>query len=375
MDIYARAGKGQDKIETMSHLQLRDPIELNILIKSLGKADMADRATALLQKALDESHSKTGSKDAAEKAVEILYEMENRSRVGDNTVKPDAITYTLVLRVCLQAGDMEKAEEVMGRMEKSNATPPTTQTYAAILDHYAKVGTKEAAERTEKILSHMQQLAKTKDPSLKPDVFSYTICMKAWAKSRGCNNACERMWGLDERMKEDNVQPSAPTSSTLITCLTKSKERVAMERADSLLQTMEQSNRSDLEPDFRHFLPVLEGWLRYGNVIKAARVPKRQIDKYQETRKAEAAPNAATIDMVVQGFIRTGELDKATMLVQKMQDLKDTNLLPEGPDHRMYSSLLNAWKRSSRPDKSTNIEQLQARIAAGKEGEPRRHSL
>ena len=221
----------------------------------------------------------------------------------------------------------------------------------------------------------MQQLAKTKDPSLKPDVFSYNICMKAWAKSVNCNNACERMWGLYERMKEDNVQPDAVTFNTLITYLTKSNEEtLAMERADLLLQTMERSNGSDLEPDFRHFQPVLKGWLRNGNAMKAAGVLKRRIDNYLETRKSEGAPNAATIDMVVQGFIQSGDLDKATMLVQKMQDLKDTKLLPEGPNHRTYSSLLTAWERSSRPDKSTNMQQLQARVVARKEGEPRRHS-
>ena len=47
MDIYARAGK-HDQVETMSEDLQLDSVKLTILIKSLGNADKADKATAIL---------------------------------------------------------------------------------------------------------------------------------------------------------------------------------------------------------------------------------------------------------------------------------------------------------------------------------------
>jgi len=419
MDIYSRAGK-YDQVEMMSQSQQLDTVQLDILLKSLGQADRADRATAILKKVLSDSKvdpttetfgtlmnawaessqpdavdqafavlrlmnenpkciqlgvrpnviifnsllkafAKSNSEDAGNKAVEILDEMVRRYRAGDNNAKPSQTSFNIAIKTCLQVGDVERAELVMGRMEKSDA-PPNIRTYSEILNHWSKVGTPEAAERAEQILMHMKQLAKMKNPDLKPNAFSYTIVMNAWAKSDHSESG-ERMWRLYEQMRENNVEPSFVTYTTLITFLAKSKARLQIERADFLLQCMEKNKRVDFQPDHRQFAPVIKGWLSIGNVENATRVLIHSVDQYLDTKSIGVAPNAVIIDMVMQGWVKAGELDRATLLLEKMQELKDSKLLPEGPNVRTYKFLLGAWRRSRHPDKPANMQKLKARIA------------
>jgi len=420
MDIYARAGM-HDPVETMSKNRQLNVVQLNIMIKSLGKADKADKATAILKTVLTNSNvnptietfgtlmnawaessradavdqafavlrlmtedpkcihlglrpdtvvfnsmlktfSNSKSKDSGKKVAEIMNEMERRYKAGDNNVNPDVISFTLAIKACLQAGDADTAQLIMDRMEKSD-TPPTIRTYNDILNNWANVGTLKAAERAEQILTHLKQLAKNKNPDLKPDAFAYTIVMNAWAKSDHSESG-ERMWRLYEQMRENNVEPSIVTFAVLISFFAKSKEQKVFQRSEILLQCMEESKHPDIQPDHRHYVPVIKGWLNIGDVDKASRVLVRSIQAYIEKKNMEAAPNAVIIDMVMQGWIKAGDLDQATSLIAKVQELKDSNVLPEGPNSRTYNSLLRAWVRSMHPEKDVNIQKLKDRLAA-----------
>ena len=164
-------------------------------------------------------------------------------------------------------------------------------------------------------------------------------------------------------MKEDNVEPNVVTFNTLITFFAKSKERKVLERADSLLQYMEKSERADLRPDHRQYMPVIKGWLSFGDSNNASRVLIRQVQQYIDTQRPGTAPNAIIMNMVMQGWIKVGDLDRATSLIAKMQELKDADLLPEGPNSRTYENLHDAWRRSTHPAKSANMQKLRDRLA------------
>jgi pentatricopeptide repeat protein len=275
-------------------------------------------------------------------------------------VKPNVIVYSLAIKLCLQAEDTESAQTLMDRMEKSG-TPPNVRTYSAILNHWSKAGTPEAAERAEQILMHMKQLAKTKNPGLKPGVFSFNIAMNAWAKS-GHSESGQRMWRLYEEMKAEKIEPDFVTYTTLITFFSKSKERKMIQQADFLLQCVEKSKRPDLQPDYRHYVPVIKGWLSIGDVHNATGVLQRSVNKYLDTKGTEVAPNAIIIDVVMQGWIKAGNLQQATALVENMQDLRDNKKLPEGPDLRSYTVLLEAWKKSKHPESATHFQKIESEI-------------
>jgi len=416
-DIYVRAGK-HDKVETITQNLRLNSVLSTILIKSFGMADKADKATIILKSmlsdpevnptietfgtvmkawaessrpdALEEAFailqlmntepkcmqlniqpntiifnallkclSKSSSKDAGQKAVEIFCEMERRYLLGDDEVKPDITAYIFAMKTCLRVGDADRAERLMDRMEKSDR-PPNIVAYCDILSYWSRLGTPEAAERAERILMHMKQLAKTKNPDVKPEVFAYTIVMNAWSKS-GHSESGERVWRLYEQMKAENIKPSIATFNTLIVFLSTLKDETMLKRAESLLQLMEKSERPDLQPDFRQFNPVIKGWLSIDSVEDATRVLLR-------FSNSPAKPNIIMMNMVVNGWIKNRNLDRAMLLVAKMQELKDANVLPEGPNYRTYRHLLYGWKKFRQADRPGSMQELKDRVAALESG-------
>ena len=417
MDVYARSGQ-HDQVETLSKFLELDAVQLTILIKSLGKADRADKATAILKSMLTDSHVdpqiemfgtlmnawaessqpdaieqgfavlrlmseepkcmrlgvrpntvifgsllkcilKSNSQDAGKGAVRLLDEMQRRYKAGDNDVKPNEISFRYAIKACLQAGDTKRAEALLSRMEKSDM-PPNIRLYTDILLYWSQVGTPNAAEQAEQLLRRMKQLARTMSPALKPNVYAYNIAINAWSRS-GDLDTCGRMWTLYQQMKEDNVEPDFVTFTTLITFFAKLKEEELLERADSLLLCMEKSKRPDCLPDFRHFVPVIRGWLSIDDngVENATQVLMRFIDS------PRAKPSPEVIDMVMQGWLKAGNLEQATSLLVKMQELDDANLVLEGPNSTTYNSLLRARQKiSTHPVKSGNVKKIKERLAS-----------
>ena len=70
------------------------------------------------------------------------------------------------------------------------------------------------------------------------------------------------------------------------------------------------------------------------------------------------------MNAVMEGWIRAGNLDRATSLIDDLQALKDANVLREGPNYQTYNSLLKEWEESENPAKLDKIRELKDRLAA-----------
>jgi hypothetical protein len=120
---------------------------------------------------------------------------------------------------------------------------------------------------------------------------------------------------------------------------------------------MENSKRSDIQPDFRQYVPVIRAWASINDLESATRVLMRFV------KAPGSCPNPGIIDFVISRWIKAGNLRHATSLANNLQALNDANLLPQGPESRTYLSLLEAWKRSIHPEKALNIQKLKAKLA------------
>jgi pentatricopeptide repeat protein len=427
MDIYARC-KNLDKVESLfENTSNPDIVKYGVLIKAYAHAGRIDGATKVLRRMLQDSHvepnviifntlldawagssesdaveqafsvlqlmeqdgkclelgirpdaftfnallkclAASARSDAGKRAEDVLGDMERRYRAGDTRSKPNAITYNLAIKACFQAGDPEKADAVMKRMEKSD-TPPNVRTYNDILQHYSQIGTSAAAERAEQILAYMKDLAKS-TPSLKPNTFSYSIVLAAWARS-GDPNAANRMWKIYEQMATDQIDLDTFVYTSFISFLAKSRKLEDVERADLLLQSMENSNRRVIQPDSRHFTSVVKGYANRGSPESATRILIRSAEAYMKGKNDEAKPIPLTFYWVTKAWIRSGNLEKATLIVKEMQELRDRERLPEGPDVRTYQMLLSAWSKSTHPKKyvyTANLTAMIAHLSSSKHG-------
>jgi hypothetical protein len=62
--------------------------------------------------------------------------------------------------------------------------------------------------------------------------------------------------------------------------------------------------------------------------------------------------------------MKSGEILRATVLVNELADLRDAKLLPEGPNRNTYHTLITAWKGSKIKGKEKHIEKLWERISS-----------
>ena len=185
----------------------------------------------------------------------------------------------------------------MERMEQSDS-PPTARLYNEILRHFAQMGSALAAQRVETIVAHMHDLA-TKNPRLKPDVYSYNILISGWARSNDSPTiVTERVWTILKQMKVHSVAPDQVTYNHAISLLAKSRRRRDVVRAEVLLQRLivesnSIHNNKKLQPNILHYFNVSSGWVRLGHLQDATRV----IMMRQDSRSAAAASESDVGDI------------------------------------------------------------------------------
>lgn len=155
-----------------------------------------------------------GKHGQAERAEEIFARMVSLYESGIPEAKPRIINYNALISAwanCKREGSAQRAEQVLDRMQANNIEP-TTVSYNAVLDAFAKSG--DAAEKAEELLIKMEG-------TTKPNTRSFNSVMNAWAKSRHPEAAtkAQNLLYLMERRYEDgdkDVRPDVHSFCTVI---------------------------------------------------------------------------------------------------------------------------------------------------------------
>ena len=134
----------------------------------------------------------------AEQLLKDMYDVyTSKERViGEETVKPNIITYNSVMQAWANVGNPQRAEAIlmalMGREDGITTVPvvsrlvPTTISFHIVINGWAKHGGSEAGERAEAILDLMSQLKDADGIStpIKPMVKTFNAVMNAWSRSK-----------------------------------------------------------------------------------------------------------------------------------------------------------------------------------------------
>jgi hypothetical protein len=151
--------------------------------------------------------------------------------------------------------------------------------------------------------------------------------------------------------------------TAVISFLAKSRKFEDVQRAGLLLHSMENSGRTDIQPNSRHFTFVVKGYVNRGSPESATRILTRNAEAYMRGKNDEAKPIPLTFYLVTRAWIRSGNLEKATLIVKEIQELHDGERLPKGPDVRTYQMLISAWRNSTHPKKYVSTAKLTATLA------------
>ena len=130
----------------------------------------------------------SGQPDAASRAATIFRNMKTRYLAGNVGLRPDTISYSLILNTYAQEGKHAEAEDLLWEMvddylEGNDSAKPRTRNFNTILAMYARSNRPDAPERAEGVLSRFRELCDKGVLQNKPDEYTYSQILKCWVTS------------------------------------------------------------------------------------------------------------------------------------------------------------------------------------------------
>ncbi|KAK7393751.1 hypothetical protein VNO78_22315 [Psophocarpus tetragonolobus] len=204
--LYANLGKG-DEVERIWKYCESTKIRLDDClgaIEAWGKLKEIEKAEAVFEMA-----SKRYKLNAKNYSVLLKVYANNKmlnkgkdlvKRMADNGLEIGPLTWDALVKLYIQAGEVEKADSVLQKAVQKNRLQPMFSTFMAILDQYAKRGD---VHNSEKIFLRMRQAGYTNRIS------QFQTLIQAYI------NAKVPAYGIRERMKADNLFPNRNLANQL----------------------------------------------------------------------------------------------------------------------------------------------------------------
>jgi pentatricopeptide repeat protein len=312
--------------------------------------------------------------DTSRFSIAILDEMERRYKkygVG----KPTHITYSIIIKTCFRANQLELADQIMKRMELSD-TPPNIRTYNNILSHYSSFQSSAGADQAEKILLYLREHAREK-PHLRPDIVSYSILLKAWAGS-GDPESLEHMWHVYELVRSEGIEMDVIFGMHLISCLSSSplasvqpmesgispssSSSIWLQRALTVLEEMEVNKNLTKKPDLRAYKFLLDGYIRSRDLVAATSLVLHMVEVCISGKNPHAKPDQQIFLQVTESWIKHGDLVKATLFANKMRELYLLRQIPMGPGLGCFRMLQFSWHQSTHAKKEMFLANAQSHV-------------
>lgn len=296
-----------------------------------------------------------------QQAKDLLDDVERRLANGESQMKPSEIFYILTIKINLMSGNMDVAEEVLIKMIQSGIVTDVCF-INEILHYWNSVRAGQACARVSlKTLREMQQID-GETSSVPPDEVTYNnviynilfSCSKL--TNDGNHDWMENLWNVYEEMREKSFSLKSSAIFVDYICSKANADNVElMERAMSLMKDLEKSDDAFVKPDHRHYISIVKGWLKVGDLSKATSALVRSVEV---TSLDQAKPNQNVISLITERWIDHGDLEQASLFLEKMKSFHDDKLLPRGPTTEIYERMSNAWTQSAHAEKSTYIAKL-----------------
>uniref|UniRef100_A0A7S4EP10 Pentacotripeptide-repeat region of PRORP domain-containing protein n=1 Tax=Pseudo-nitzschia australis TaxID=44445 RepID=A0A7S4EP10_9STRA len=382
---------------------------LNAYAKSGGKQKAALRAEELLQQmeftmkittdichnAVMDCWSLSGDDDAGRRAHVLLTKLEEnkirnrKSRRNINATtsssllpEPTRISYNICLKAWARSTDgATHAHALLTRMQQNDEEDlhPDKISFSTCIDAYCRsTGTTNltmAAELAEGLLYQMEQ-ASPKNPSIRPDVVSYTSVLYSYAKA-GVD--IDRAMSLINRMKEHAGEgPNTTFLNTLIHLFAKQGKA---DHAEALLKSMKQNDLADKIS----YTSVIAAHANVGNATRALALFHELEGLYKSSLESSTSassnnessnarrfmPTEKTFTSLIHAISKSKAVSKTSLdevdeIVKKMHSLynetKNPELLPSTATYSTLFYLLSKMRDSRAPVRAMEmLEEMKRR--------------
>ncbi|AQK89225.1 DNA-binding protein [Zea mays] len=125
---------------------------------------------------------------------------ELAKRMDENRVRFGAPTLDALVKLYVEAGEVEKAESLVHKLSIQNHIKPIYNTYMTLLDSYSKKGD---VRNSEKVFNKLRQSGYT------GRIRMYQVLLHAYVRAKA------PAYGFRERMKADNIFPNSVVSTLI----------------------------------------------------------------------------------------------------------------------------------------------------------------
>lgn len=349
----------------------------NIRLKALARAGNIEEAELVLQAMLGHdspvdpdrisfstllsAYSTVKNKTAAARADMLLSQMHELYEAGYEAVKPDVISYTIVMNCHAKFGQGEKAETLLRKliqMHRDTGDPDymaDLPTHNTVLLAWAR---SKEPERADRFLRFMYEEA-----AIKPDERSFNIVISAWAKVGAAEKAEEILTRMHELYMAGQLQtrPTTVTYNTVLDSWSKSNQRHAWKRSTKILDHMNElyhAGDSVVKPNERTWNAVLNSLAKAGQIKIASRYI-HEFSRASKETKVDGMPTVRAWNALLAACMRRRDVSMAKTFWQQM---KDVGIKPDVVSYNTFLNCLNrasTKRRSYRKDFAAAFQHLQ----------------
>ena len=257
-----------------------------------------------------------------EKALSVFNDMNERGWV-------DAHVFSIVVLSFSKMGEVDKAFELIGRMEDHNMTL-NQKTFCVLIHGFVR------ESRVDKALLLFDKM---KQSGFSPDVSLYDVLIGGLCKIKEVEKALR----LYSEMKQLGIQADVGILTKLMTSFSEESEmiRVLEERQED----------TDEEAMILLYNSVLKGLVNNNSIDKACLLLRAMMADQSDVDVAEHKllsikkaihPNTISFSIVIDGLLKTGKLDLALSLFQHMKHIGCK------PNIMLYNNLIDGFCNSNR---------------------------
>ena len=303
--------------------------------------------------------ARSGLPEAPRKAKLVLNDMI--ASIGDPAV--EAVFEVLnALANSSVPGDAEEAESLLTYIE-ALYWPLDAHCYGAVITAFAKAG---KGEHAESILRRLEGLFHdTGEERVKPTTVHFNSVIHGYCRQGNMSRAVAILRDM-QQVNMNDVHPDTISFNTILSALANGNDPNAAQKADSLLQEMQQlyiNGDKHVKPDVISFSSVIT-MLSKSNDIHAPQKAEqilRRMQKEYERGNTAVKPNAYTFSAAINAWSKSGApkaAHRAEVLLRWMQELHDAGDKELKPNTVVYSSVIAAWSKSRSPKACQKAEGL-----------------
>ncbi|XWS57162.1 hypothetical protein CRYUN_Cryun09bG0149300 [Craigia yunnanensis] len=206
LPLYAELGKA-DEVERIWNVCESNPRfeEYLAAIEAWGKLSKIEEAEAIFDRMLKKSKKLPTRYYATLLKVYSNHKMLQKGkdlvkRMADNGCQIGPLTWDALVKLYVEAGEVEKADSILQKACQQNQVKPMFSSFMVVMEQYSKRGD---IHNSEKMLHRMRQAGYV------ARLHQFQSLVQAYI------NAKAPAYGIRERMKADNIFPNKPLAAQL----------------------------------------------------------------------------------------------------------------------------------------------------------------